>query len=185
MKPDVSVRATDSALLEQMPLARHRRLVVEDLDGETLVYDQDSDRAHCLNRAAAAVWRASDGATAVPEIARLLGDQGVPADETVVWMALARLERAQLLEDPVRLPVSNRSLSRKEVLRVLGLTAGLGLVLPAVSSITAPLAAQTASCVPLAQCVDPPACDFGLPICENRTVCCKPRGAKKCKVVTC
>lgn len=186
MKPDESRRETDPELLEQMPLARRRRLVVEDADGETLVYDRDRDRAHCLNRAAAGVWRASDGATTVPEIAHRLGREGLPTGEAVVWMALARLQRAGLLEGDVRLPATDQGFSRKEVLRVLGRAAGIALLLPAVTSVTAPLAAQAASCVPLASCTTPPACDAGLPICENRTVCCKPQGRSgKCRVTTC
>lgn len=185
MKPGVNMNAADPALLEQRPLARRRRLVVEGADGETLVYDQRHDRAHCLNPAATAVWRASDGNTTVTDITRRMSREGLPADEAVVWMALARLQDADLLESPLRLPTPERSFSRKEVLRVLGQAAGITLLLPAVISITAPLAAQAASCVPLASCTNTSGCANSLPICENRRVCCKHRGRRKCRVVAC
>jgi hypothetical protein len=66
------------------------------------------------------------------------------------------------------------------------MTAGFGMILPAVTSIAAPLAAQAASCTPLAQCasLSQPACN-GLPICESRSNCCHPQGAKKCRVRAC
>lgn len=160
-----------------MPKARHEGVVVQDLGDETLIYDVDSHKAHCLNRSAAAVWRSSDGATDLPEIGRRLGDQGLPADDAVVWMALARLERAGLLTEPLRPPGEGARFSRRQVVRMLGMTAGLAVALPAVTSITAPLAAQTASCIPRTQCgaARPPNCT-GLPTCENRNRCCVQQG---------
>lgn len=159
------------------PTARRDGLVVEELDDETLVYDLASQRAHCLNPAATLVWKASDGATDVTEMTRRLAQIGLPEREAVVWMALARLQRAGLLAERVGFPDDRALFTRKEVLRSLARTAGLALALPAVASITAPLAAQAASCVPLAQCQGsrPPNCG-GLPICENRARCCVQQG---------
>lgn len=184
MKPEVNTSAAEPRVGEQAPLARRDGVLVEETDDETLVYDLRSHQAHCLNRSAALVWRSSDGSTHVPEMARRLAHLGLPRDEAVIWMALSRLERAGLMEGPVRMPGTRRSFSRKEVLRVLGMTAGFGMILPAVTSISAPLAAQAASCTPLAQCASltPPACS-GLPICESRTNCCKAQG--KCRVRAC
>lgn len=159
------------------PKGRQDGLLVEEVDGETLVYDLTTDEAHCLNATAALVWRASDGTTHPVDIARHLEEEGLPSDEMVVWLALARLERAGLLEGPVPFPAGRRSFTRKEVLKHLGRTTGLALMLPAVTSITAPLAAQAASCIPLTQCrsARPPSCT-GLPICENRNRCCVQQG---------
>ncbi len=156
-----------------MPKARRAGLIVEELDDETLVYDAKTHEAHCLNRSAALVWRSADGATPVPEIAARLREVGLPDDENVVWMALGRLRKANLLEDTG--PASNgaRRVTRKEVLRSLGHVAGLAVVLPAVATILTPIPAQAASCIPLSQCQgsQPPNCT-GLPICENRYRCC-------------
>lgn len=164
------------------PRARTQGLLVEDMSDETLVYDLHSHEAHCLNRTAALVWHACDGATGPEKMARRLRQADLPADARVVSFALERLQKADLLEDA---PAPEPGVTRKELLRILGKAAALTVLLPAVTSIRAPLAAQAASCVPLASCTYPPACSQGLPICENRTVCCKRRGSKKCKVVTC
>ncbi len=157
-----------------LPKARERSLIVEELDDETLVYDRIHDRAHCLNLCAATVWRAADGETTVAEMASRLRELGLPHDESVVRMAVYRLRNAGLLEEGEKASAEDRPVTRKEVLRVLGRAAGIALILPAVTSVTAPLAAQAASCVTSTQCSEmrPPDCT-GLPICGRRNRCCQ------------
>lgn len=176
--PDETVDAPkDVHVSAPKPTSKRDGLLVQELGDETLVYDPDRHEAHCLNQSAALVWQASDGSTAVPDIARRMVEVGLPQDEIVVWMGLSRLERAGLLAEPVHHPGEPRRFSRREVVRMLGITAGLSVALPAVTSITAPLAAQAASCVPLTQCYQlrPPNCT-GLPTCENRNRCCAQQG---------
>ena len=170
---------------DQTPKARTKGILVEELDDETLVYDLETHAAHCLNPAATLVWRRSDGHTTVRAMVPPLGEVGLPEEEALVWMALSRLDEAGLVE-PVTLPGSKGGFSRKEVLRVLGATAAMTLLLPAVDSVVAPLAASAASCVSLAACVALPktACG-GLPICENRTNCCKRSGSKCVTTLAC
>ncbi len=171
-------------ILDQTPKARTDGLLVEELDGETLVYDLETHDAHCLNPAAALVWKRSDGRTPVRDLAPFLREVGLPAEESVVWMALSRLDDAGLVA-PVALPGKKTSFSRKEILRVLGATAAMTLLLPAVESVVAPLAAQTASCITLAACLALPAKGCGgLPICTDRAKCCKKRG-QNCAAVKC
>ena len=170
-----------------MPLARQDELVVEELPDETLVYDLKRHKARCLNRTAALVWQHCDGQTTVPELAALLEEQlATPTDEAVVWMALDRLGRAQLLSEPVTLPTDRAQYSRREVLRTLRRAAGISLVLPVVASIFAPRAAAQASCITLATCnaSSQPNCT-GLPICSNPTKCCAPHQATACKAKGC
>ena len=162
-----------------MPRARQDELVVEELQDETLVYDLKSHNASCLNRTAALVWRRCDGRATVADVAALLQKElEIPADESVVWMALDRLGRAHLLSEPVALPADRTQYSRREVLRTLRRVAGISLLLPMIDSIVAPLAAAQVSCVTLAQCQSFPktACG-GLPICgTSGTQCCKKQG---------
>ena len=169
---------------DQKPLGRQDGVLVEDLEDETLVYDLQTHEAHCLNPAAALVWRGCDGRTTVRALTRCLPEAGLPGDETLVWMALARLSDAGLVE-PLEFPAGRGRFSRKEVLRVLGSAAALTLLLPAVDSVVAPLAAQAASCIANNDCVKrrPPDCT-GLPICGNRTQCCKPSGTR-CRALPC
>ncbi|MFN3476316.1 MAG: hypothetical protein ACK4Z6_02000, partial [Candidatus Methylomirabilales bacterium] len=90
-----------------------------------------------------------------------------PADEEVVWLALNQLRRAHLLEGQTTPPVDAGRYSRREVIRRLGLVGGLSVLLPMVSSIIAPTAAQAVTCV--SSCVGQP--DFircGPPSCTKR-----------------
>lgn len=168
------------------PKARQTDLVVEELPEETLVYDLKRDKAHCLNPTAALVWSRCDGRTSVADMAALLERElDLPADESLVWMALDRLGKARLLEEPVTPPGEAAGYSRREMMRTLGRVAGLTLLLPAVSSIVAPLAAMQASCISASACnsASPPNCT-GLPICGLTNRCCLQTG-KKCKSRPC
>ncbi len=169
------------------PKARQKDLVVEELPNETLVYDLERNKAHCLNPTAALVWSRCDGKTSVADMAGLLErEMDLPADESLVWMALDRLGKARLLEEPVKLPGEAARYSRREMMRTLGRVAGLTLLLPAVSSIVAPLAAMQGSCIPRDVCttLNQPNCT-GLPICEAPNKCCIPFGPGNCRRRTC
>ncbi len=181
-------------MIHQTPKSRSERLIVETVVDETLVYDEVSHEAHCLNESAALVWEHADGETTVSEMADLLAEVGLPKDVNVVWMALERLQRSGLLADPVDLPPDPPQFSRKAVLRILGKAAGLTLILPAVDSVVSPLAAQAVSCLTKQQCkrIKPranPALCTGLPICNDRQKCCtaepEDKGKYKCKDEDC
>jgi hypothetical protein len=138
------------------PRARTAELIVQELDDEILVYDAGRATAHCLNRTAGLVWRWSDGKTSVAEMARRLR-RTLPLETkgpTLVREALRCLQRAHLLEGPM-IP----SGSRREALRRLGRLAGAAAILPVVTTIVAPTAAEAASCVPIGQpCTTSPQC---------------------------
>ena len=36
--------------MEKMPQARRSGLIIQEVDSEVLIYDQHTDKAHCLNR---------------------------------------------------------------------------------------------------------------------------------------
>lgn len=119
------------------PDARHDDVLVYEVGDELIVYDPARHRAHRLNRAAALVWRHADGRTGVAALAALLARElGVPANEDVVWLALDRLADARLLHRRPRPPHPN--LSRREVVRRLGMAGAAAALLPAVASVTAP-----------------------------------------------
>jgi hypothetical protein len=117
------------------PKARTGRLLVHDVDDEVVVYDQEAKRAHRLNPSAAKVWRLLDGKRSVGTVAAELG-----VDASVVDLAIDDLANAGLLETAEPLPVSRRSALRKAAV-----AAAVGFVLPAVTSMAAPLAAQASS----------------------------------------
>jgi hypothetical protein len=119
------------------PKAKTERLIVSEIDGETLVYDRSRAAASCLNELAAKVWRECDGETSVAEIAYALGE-----DEHAIWLALHQLTKAQLLTEAIAFPPDmSAAKSRREIGARLGLGAAA-----LVTSIVAPMPAQAASC---------------------------------------
>ena len=121
------------------PRARRTRLIVRPLPEETLVYDLDRSRAHCLGRIAASVWRRCDGRSSAARIAAgVRRETGVDVGEAGVWVAVDRLAEARLLEKPP--PEGGRS--RREWLKQAAMVAGLTVV-----SITAPLSVEAATCM--------------------------------------
>lgn len=133
-----------------LPKARKKNLVIQPLDDEVLIYDLRTDRAHCLNQAAALVWRYCDGKTPITVMSRKLGEAtGAPPNEVVVQLALQRLHKAKLLDAAP--DAETLQLSRRDVIKRLGKVAAI--TIPVVTSIIAPEAAQAASCLePIAGC---------------------------------
>lgn len=126
------------------PRARQEGLIVQDLPDETLVYDLERDRAHCLNQTAALIWRQCDGQTTTREIARALTDKSkTPVHERLVWLALDQLGRNHLLIERAVPPPNFVAMNRRELMRALGMSAAVGL--PVVASIVAPMPAQAAT----------------------------------------
>ena len=144
------------------PQARKEGLVVQELSGEVLVYDRERNKAHCLNSTAARVWEYCDGKTSVAQIARAIeGEINAPVDEDVIWLGVEQLSKTHLLEKGAKLPEHKSGLSRREVMKRIGLAAAVAL--PVVTSIIAPTAAQAANCIPSGQpCTTAAQCCSGL-----------------------
>jgi hypothetical protein len=131
----------------RLPRMREHRLVIDELPDEVLVYDLDRHKAHCLNRTAAMVWRQCDGKTSPSEIARRLQRElDQPFNEDLVWLALRQLDKINLLENPIALPTQLAGMSRREMVRALGIAAAVAV--PLVTSIIAPTAAEASTCLP-------------------------------------
>jgi hypothetical protein len=141
------------------PRARKEGLLVQELANEVLVYDQERDKAHCLNPTAALVWKHCDGRTGVKQISRLLEKSlGTSVDEDVVWCALNQLEKDHLLGEQFAWPVEVERLSRRELIRRLGI--GAAIAIPLVTSIIAPTVAYAGSgCNTGAPCSGPAQCN--------------------------
>ncbi len=154
----------------ERPKARNKDLLVEELAGELLIYDVRTDRAHCLNQSAAAIWKHCNGTRSVPELRRhlfpaLASDTG----EHLVKACLERLRRRHLLDGEHQTPLVD--LSRREMLRKLVLAAtAAGVIAPLISTVIAPTPAYAVSCVLSGQpCSSSGECCSG--VCINRVVC--------------
>ena len=145
------------------PSARREGIISKELDGEVLIYDRERDKAHCLNSTAALVWQHCDGRSSVTDLARAVSKRlGGAVDEMVIELALKQLSRDHLLaERYVSSPVA-ADLSRRALVRRLGVAA---VLLPLITTITAPTAlAGTSDCLGLGA-----ACPGALPCCGATT----------------
>lgn len=124
----------------QRPVARTDELIVEEVEEQVLIYDQRNDQAHCLNPAAAQVWRACDGATSREQLARQL-----ELDPATVEQALDELETCGLLDGAVK-----PGMTRREATARFAKVGAAAATAPLIYSIVspAPAAAQsiTAAC---------------------------------------
>jgi hypothetical protein len=149
------------------PVARKTDLLVQELPHETLVYDLKSDQAHCLNETTAFVWKRCDGRNTAQDIAQLLGDKvNSSLDEKLIWLALDQLVDIDLLDPRMVMPPEPAGISRRHIVRTLGLAAVVAL--PLVTSIIVPTAAQASTCKGGGQpCASAAQCCSGL--CNSNT----------------
>ena len=141
----------------QFPTARTNGLVVQEIPDEVLVYDLESDKAHCLNRTAALVWKACDGKRSVSEIAGMVGaEAGNAVSDDLVWLAIDQLNEHNLLENEVRSHFAGES--RRQVLKKIGVASMVAL--PIIASLAAPrsvLAGTSCACTNEGgACISPP-----------------------------
>lgn len=142
-----------------LPQARAAGLVVSEVDKETLVYDLESNKAHCLNQTAALVWKRCDGKTSAGEMAELLQDQlGSSVSTDIVWLAVKQLKRFHLIEFNDIMSSPAPAVSRRELLLKY---APAALALPVIMSITIQASAQT-SCLPVGA-----SCNIDAQCCES------------------
>jgi hypothetical protein len=131
---------------QAQPLARKEGLVVEKMPDEVLVYDLDKHKAHCLNQTAALVWAQCDGSKSVSEIAHRVGTElNASVNDDVVFLALDQLGKDNLLEKRIALPVDMKQISRRELMRRVGLATAVAL--PVIISIISPTAANAVTCI--------------------------------------
>ena len=136
----------------QTPKARKRGLVVQEMPGEMLVYDTETNKAHCLNDSAAFVWISCDGVNTVSDIVREFetNSKGT-VTEDFVWLAIDQLSSKGLLEAKVEPKFKGKS--RRDVLKTIGLVSVAAL--PIIASLAAPqsaLAATSCNCSRSSDC---------------------------------
>jgi hypothetical protein len=159
--------------MEKMPQARRSGLIIQEVDSEILIYDQDTNKAHCLNQTAAKVWKYCDGETAVADACSALSrDLETPVDEKLVWYAVDQFSKDNLLEKEIEPPAFIiAGMNRRQMVRTLGLAAVVAV--PLVTSIVAPTPVQAATCLPSGQ-----ACTSSQQCCSG--VCNTPPGNGLC-----
>lgn len=135
----------------QTPVARKDGLVIQEMSDEVLVYDLDTNKAHCLNQTAATVWKNCNGRNSVADISKIFGGQtGRLVDEDLIWLAIDQLNEKNLLAEETAARFVGES--RREVIKKVGLAAMVAL--PIVTSLVAPksVAAQSRCLNPACTC---------------------------------
>jgi hypothetical protein len=129
--------------MRDFPTARTRDLIIEELADEVLVYDLNTDKAHCLNLMSALIWKNCDGAKTERELAAILQRElGTPTATQVVKLGLEELAGHGLLQEDAPASPKER-VSRRRLIQNLGFSAAMAL--PLIMSITAPAAAGAGS----------------------------------------
>jgi hypothetical protein len=133
------------------PKARTEGLLVEELDGEAVVYDLDTDMVHRLDRRAFQVWRSCDGHQTIEMIAKAMSgeQQGQPLAANrlaVVEAAVHQLQEAGLLLSAEKdEAIAKREPTRRQLLATAGTVSAAAGGLTLVQSIAAPTPAMAAS----------------------------------------
>ena len=139
---------------QNVPTARKDSLIVKELADETLVYDTQRDKAHCLNSTAALVWKNCNGKRTVGQLHELMEkNAGAPVPEEMVWLALDQLEAFKLLEDAPTKPLELSGMSRRNLVKRIGFAA---IAIPVIISISAAPASAQASLLPPGACCNSP-----------------------------
>ena len=131
---------------DNKPVSRREDLVIQELDGEVLIYDLKANKAFCLNETSARVWQACDGSKTMAEIGKDLGD------EDLAWLALNDLKKEKLIDYKMPTPSKFEGMSRREVIGKIGM--GSMLAIPVIAALAAPTAAQTASACASISCIN-------------------------------
>jgi hypothetical protein len=136
----------------QKPLSRKDNIVVQELDGEVMIYDLAKDKAFCLNETSALVWQACDGSRSVTEISEFVSNKlNSPASDDLVWFAIDELKKENLIETNIVSSEYFEGMSRRQVIKKVGLSTLLAI--PVIAALSAPVAAQTTSiCAPFGTC---------------------------------
>jgi hypothetical protein len=151
---------TDTARSSFAP--KRKNVIVRQLSDEFLLYDEATNKAHCLNESAADIWHLCDGKRTVADIARVLEKESKSrVDEQMLWVALMKFENAGLLQNDIPRSHTGRRLSRREAVRKVG-AAATALAVPVITSVLAPKAEAAVSCSTLGGPCNPRPCCAGM-----------------------
>ena len=96
------------------------------------------------------VYQLCDGKNSIADISKLVSKKiNQPLSDDLVWLALDSFKKDNLLENNEHFEINFNGLSRRQVIKKVGLASLI--MLPLVTSVIAPQAAQAQSCVGLGQ----------------------------------
>lgn len=163
----------------KLPKVRNQNIVIQELDGEILIYDLEINKAYCLNETSSIIYQNCDGKT---DFAELKTNHNF-SDELISF-ALEQLDEENLLEKDAGFISPFKGFSRREVIKKIGLSSMV--TLPFIASIIAPQAINAQSCNLLANgqttvyvctaavgdCVANDGCNLAVPGFDAGAECC-------------
>jgi hypothetical protein len=142
----------------QCPKARFEDLVVQSLDGETLIYDLKTNEAHCLNETAAFIWNSCKGDRSIDDLTTdVEGKFGHRVQPEMVRFALKQLDDKKLMVDSGIVGLAMPS--RRQVIKKIGLASAVAI--PIVASLVTPssvYAAASCACTAPGDCLTQTGC---------------------------
>jgi hypothetical protein len=131
--------------MNNRPISRKSNIVVQDLENEVLIYDLAINKAFCLNQTSGLVYALCDGTRTVFDISDEMSKQLKSlVSEDFVYLALDELRKNNLLENNDELTNHFAGMSRREVVKKVGLASMVAL--PIIASVVAPSALMAQSC---------------------------------------
>lgn len=133
-----------------IPIARTDKLLIEEVDGELVVYDREKNLSHCLHRMAAIVWHFCNGQNTVEEIANVLerelylsADGDVDMKE-LVKLTLQELENFCLIREYLKQPTATPIISLSKIVKTATIVSqfAIGSLFPAIESVASPSASR-------------------------------------------
>jgi hypothetical protein len=135
------------------PLARRADIVMQEIGNEILIFDLKINKAFSLNKTSALVWQNCHGELTLAQIAEKISPRfNSPVNEELVWLALEKLSKENLIENEIEVARCYQGISRREIIRKVGLTTLAAW--PMVSSLVVPEAihAQSSVCFGTCRC---------------------------------
>lgn len=165
---------------QKKPVSRRENIVVQEIDGEVLIYDLIKNKAFCLNQTSALVWQNCDGTKTIADINDTVGKQlNSQVNEDIIWLALDQLSKENLIEKETKPESKFAGLSRREVIKKVGLASVVAL--PVVTSLVAPLAVHANSA-----CIAGGTCTCTAPMgATNGEICSTTGGGIPCTDANC
>ncbi len=147
------------------PVSRKEELVTQEIGKEILVYDLRSNKAHCLTETAAFIWKNCNGQNSISDLKDLVEKEfGSKVNDEFIWLALDQLSQEDLLEEKIQ----SKGITRREILRKIGVATIIAL--PIVASLSIPdTALASSTCGNICSPLNPRTCAPGC-ICQG-SVC--------------
>lgn len=130
------------------PISRKNDIVIQKIDDEVLIYDLISNKVFCLNSSAAAIWEACDGSSSIADLRIIAGKKlNAKLAPDFVTFTLMQMAENGLVENVSNYLEMFDRMSRRKMVRTLGLASAVAI--PLIASIVAPITinAQSNVCV--------------------------------------